>query len=51
MAKKTTEKINRKASSTVEDVGVYVNLLTDFGFKRIFWHTLNYPALPKSCAS
>ena len=35
MAKKATSR-TRKKTLTVKDLGVYVNLLTDFGFKRIF---------------
>jgi len=35
MAKKATSKTRKKAL-TVKDLGVYINLLTDFGFKRVF---------------
>ena len=35
MAKPKTSKTRQKAL-TVEDLGVYISLLTDFGFKRVF---------------
>ena len=35
MAKKETSRIRKKAV-TAKDLGVYINLLTDFGFKRVF---------------
>jgi len=35
MAKKATSRTRKKAL-TAKDLGVYINLLTDFGFKRIF---------------
>ena len=35
MAKKETS-ITRKKAITAKDLGVYINPLTDFGFKRIF---------------
>jgi predicted transposase/invertase (TIGR01784 family) len=30
------EKVKKRKKTDIEDLGVYVNLLTDFGFKRIF---------------
>jgi len=35
MAKKATSRTRKKAIKA-KDLGVYINLLTDFGFKRIF---------------
>jgi len=35
MAKKETSRTRKKAF-TAKDLGVYINLLTDFGFKRVF---------------
>jgi len=35
MAKNKTSR-TRKKVLTVEDLGVYISLLTDFGFKRVF---------------
>ena len=35
MAKKVTSRTRKKAIKA-KDLGVYINLLTDFGFKRIF---------------
>jgi len=33
---KTEVSRTRKKAVTTKDLGVYINLLTDFGFKRIF---------------